>query len=249
MDVSDDLDHIVFVTSAALVPEAAPNTTNTYEWKSGEGLNLVGFLPGDSADPGGAVAGSGVTSRQSQNVTSNDGSRIFFTSPAILGFGALYMRRDGVETVPISVSQRDGDPPDPQPSIFRGASEDGKFVFFTSRSKLTEDATVGNGAVQHGELYRYDTETGELTDLTVATSPSDAEGAVVETVLQISADGSRVYFVAQGDLADGATSGVSNLYAWVDGETRFVASLDTVMDADPWVRTGRCRRSVTAGGS
>ena len=57
------------------------------------------------------------------------------------------------------------------------------------------------------DLYSYDVETDELTDLTVDKDIADKEtGAGVEHILGASRDASYVYFVATGNLAPGATS-------------------------------------------
>jgi len=104
------------------------------------------------------------------------------------------------------------------------------------------------------DLYRYDAETGELTDLIVdTTSPNGAE---VRGVVDISDDGSRVYFAANGDL-DGAGpaemgdckgdpvggTGSCNLYLWEEGaaEPIFVALVQAGggvgTDATNWMAT------------
>ena len=71
------------------------------------------------------------------------------------------------------------------------------------------------------DLYRYDAEADELTNLT-PTAAGELEG--VEGVLGVSEDGSYVYFQATSDLAPGATEGEHNIYAWHDGEIRLVAT-------------------------
>ncbi|MHB1537607.1 MAG: hypothetical protein ACYCYN_03725 [Solirubrobacteraceae bacterium] len=76
------------------------------------------------------------------------------------------------------------------------ASEDGARVFFTDEHDLTGNATATAG---EPDLYEYDFEAplgARLTDLTVGS----AEHADVLGVLGASADGSYVYFAAQGDL-------------------------------------------------
>jgi len=95
------------------------------------------------------------------------------------------------------------------------------------------------------DLYRYAPATDTLTDLTPLAT---GNGAEVQGVLGVSADGSNVYFAANGVLAAGASqgsckgsvktaSGKCNLYAWHGGEVDFVAPLDAngVSDALNWV--------------
>jgi sugar lactone lactonase YvrE len=108
------------------------------------------------------------------------------------------------------------------------------------------------------DLYRYDADTGDLTDLTVDdTSPNGAE---VRGVLGVSDDGSDVYLVANGVLtsdpnAQGETatsgncpvkiaiaSGECNLYHLHDGNFDFIARLahhgdQFVTDAANWTGT------------
>jgi hypothetical protein len=86
-------------------------------------------------------------------------------------------------------------------STFEGASSDGSVAYIT----------------QSGDLKRYDVAADELTDLT--------PGGEVQGVLGTSADGSRVYFVAKGELAPGATPGTNNLYLWTQNAGfEFIAS-------------------------
>ncbi|HEX5224228.1 MAG TPA: hypothetical protein VFW29_03765 [Solirubrobacteraceae bacterium] len=142
---------------------------------------------------------------------------------------------------------------------FWAASEDGTLVLFTSKEALTKASFVGaeertaeeleeeelelleeeeleeEGIAKVREnpgddLYVYDLATRSLTDLTVdAGNPSDSSGADVLGVAGASADGSYVYFVADGDLARGAVSGRPNLYLWHgapgSSTTTFIATL------------------------
>jgi hypothetical protein len=101
---------------------------------------------------------------------------------------------------------------------FWTATNDGSRVFFTDCSRLTEDSTAvtsgecretveGEEVLTGNDLYEYDVETGQLTDLTVDHNAGDPLGANVLGVIGASQDGSYVYFVAGGALAPGATPG------------------------------------------
>jgi hypothetical protein len=137
-------------------------------------------------------------------------------------------------TVMVSASQRKvADPNDPstsefpngvRPARYWGASADGSRVFFTSRAELTDNANTGP-ADSAANLYEYDVETGVLSDLTVDTNAADANGASVLGLVTASEDGAYVYFVADGDLAEGAVSGHPNLYLRHAGEVTFIATL------------------------
>ena len=268
---SADESHLIFESPTQLLPNAAPNVINLYEWNAskpaGEQLSLAGVLPDGSTPPGGSFAGpyawvaktvarGGATSHYyTQNTISADGSRVFFTTGGTesQGAGQIYIREDGATTVQVSASQRSlPDPNGPKPAAFMAATPSGSQVFFTSCQQLTDDSTaVSTAAVectsskQGQDLYRYDVGSGVLTDLTseALSDPSTAKathGAAVQGVLGTSADGSYVYFVANGVLAPGASPGncngamastepsACNLYLWHDGTVTFIARQDAL---------------------
>ncbi len=217
VEATPDLSHIVLASSFALTPDALEGVPNIYDYTAGE-LHLVNHLPNGSVDPSGAHAGA--YNLPGQHIISEDGSRIFFmlggssTNP-----GQLYMREDGVTTVPISASQRAENTGFVAEAQFAGASADGSAVYFTSEANLTEASETHSSRT----LYRYSVETGELTDLTA--DPGDPEGPRVQNVFGLSKDGSYVYFAAQAALAEGAeatTNMATNLYAWHNGQTRYI---------------------------
>jgi Tol biopolymer transport system component len=89
------------------------------------------------------------------------------------------------------------------PSTFAGLSADGGQIFYVSE----------------GNIFRFDTQSGETQ---AATSSGDAE------VVNVSADGSHVYFVSPTALPETAAEpGLPNLYVWdaSDEETTFVATV------------------------
>ena len=109
-------------------------------------------------------------------------------------------------------------------------------MLFSSREDLTEDAYTGP-ADNRPNLYEYHVESGELTDLTVDTT--DPNGAAVLGVVQISEDGSYVYFVATGHLAEGAIGGQPNLYVIHNGGTpKFIATLANDKKAEEIEKSG-----------
>lgn len=168
----------------------------------------------------------------------------------------LYDRIDASSTVEVSAPAPGAEPKkcetgrgicDAEPARFWAASADGSLVYFTSKAALTKESNTGSEVrtqqeleeqrerEEEGEpepeaqnpgddLYRYDVDTRTLTDLT-----ADAEapnGAEVLGVVGASSDGSRVYFVANADLAGAAEAGEPNLYLW-DGAPKptFIAAL------------------------
>jgi hypothetical protein len=198
---------------------------------------------------------------QELHAISADGDKAFFSAGLT---GQLYLRRgldgEAPETVQVSASQRSTfDPGGPKPAAFLAATPDASTVFFASCQKLTDDSTAHSTAEENcttlsqgQDLYAYDTESGELRDLTV--DSEDALGAQVKGLVGISNDGSYVYFVANGDL-DGPggpaqpgncevhgdignggsleASGECNLYLWHEGTVKWIARLDR-SDAPDW---------------
>jgi hypothetical protein len=173
------------------------------------------------------------------HAVSADGSRIFFTGNADR---QVYVRENATQTFEVSASHGP-DATGSQPALFWAASSDGSHVFFTSAAELTPDANTG-GFRQGTDLYRYDTANQALSDLTPDGNLADADGAAVQGVLGTSEDGSYVYFVADGDLAGGATSGQPNLYVSANGGApAFVATLAGEDQAD-WTPTPLSRTAA-----
>jgi hypothetical protein len=157
---------------------------------------------------------------------------------------------------------------------FAGASEDGSKVFFLDPQQLTDRATEGTGHSSAGDcalgkgkcnlyLYDFDRPAGHnLID--VSAGAPGALGPQVQGVMATSADGSHVYFVANGVLAPGApqgtcrpegvagVAGTCDLYVYErderypDGHVAFVASLPAA-DTQSWQSNGS-RSDVTPDG-
>jgi hypothetical protein len=168
---------------------------------------------------------------------SADGAKIFFTATPSGGLPTLYARIRGTETVAISnpaPSECTTCSPNPTYARFQGASASGEKVFLTTEQQLLNSDTDSEA-----DLYEYDfanpaghelvqVSGGGLGDVT------PGAGAQVQGVVDVSEDGGRVYFVAQGvltTLPNGigqiASKGADNLYAYdtAAGETKFVATL------------------------
>lgn len=186
-----------------------------------------GKAPADGAvaGPGGPALGSccqpggGTREFYTQDTISEDGSRVFFSDA---GTGQIYVRENDALTVRVSASRRSEpeNPAETKPAYWRAATPNGRYVFFTSEEKLTNDATAAAG---RPDLYRFDVASEELEDLTTG-APA---GADVLGTLGVSDDGSYVYFVAPAKLAEGATETPeqTNLYEWHEGVTTFITKL------------------------
>lgn len=265
-----DGSHTFFESQARLLPgdmhgpidsrNGLPLSHEVYEWTRGGGLRLAGVdSAGAQVSPcGAALAGTG--GRQD---VSTDGSRLFFQSPDPAStvdvpgecrLGPLEVAAGGVITsTQLYVSDlylREGDstttniskPPPGVPDYgaeFIGATPDGSEVFFVTATALTPDkASSGPG---HGDLYRYDVETGALTRLSVGPPGYDDARISANSALThasaysalASADGSHVYFTAQGQLVPGKGASpatnqsdrTSNLYLWASGRVSFIATI------------------------
>jgi hypothetical protein len=143
----------------------------------------------------------------------------------------------------VGASQRTSLDPNPAPTpIGVGITADGSEVLFVSSSELTNDANTGTTAgvsTDAGrDLYRYDMDSGLLTDLTVDTTTADAaRGANVQLdqngapFVFSTTDGSYIYFTATGVLAAGAEAGHTSLYVLHDDHISFVAPADGIPTA------------------
>lgn len=254
---SPDLGHVVLESNVALTSTPLPETfpRGLYEWSAGlpaaQQLQLISLLP--PASPGAEEkAAVGSTSLgfagDVRGAVSADGSRVFFSTKT-----HLYMR-DTVahKTLQLdSVQGGSGAVPSPNKVEFQVASADGSRVFFSDEQALTEDS----GAVEDKpDLYECWIVEGpggapecNLTDLTPM--KGSERGHVFPTIPGASADGSYVYFVADGVLAPGASLGSCagsdgnspnpahrcNLYVRHDGATTFIASL-SALDTPDWSR-------------
>ncbi len=209
-----DLSHIIFATEAVLAPGATHGGggNNLYEWSAGEGIRLISIAPdailgeNHNGEPGGL------------DPISDDGSVVSFTEGV-----NLYARADDGPAIEVDASSGG---PESGEGLFQTASSDGSRVFFTDARRLTSDSTAALVPKNLYDLYEYDLKSGQLSDLTT----EDPNGAGVRGVLGASEDGSYVYFVAEGILAEGATRRCCNLYVWhrgTSGETttKFIAAL------------------------
>jgi hypothetical protein len=180
---------------------------NLYD-RVGGGLYLVNVLPDGSTEAYASFGQFSSTGRAGSNLVSADGSRIFWTDR---NTGALYVRENATQSDAGTVLVAEGGEP-----RFWAADREGSLAFYT----------------KGGDLYEFDVETGQSTDLSVALHSS--ESAKVQGVVGTSEDGGYVYFAADGVLTAGENaegkapvSGQPNLYLAHEGTTAFVATLDS----------------------
>jgi len=195
--------------------------------EAGEPFQCGAELGGKQADVPVEASGSG---GQRHNAVSADGSTIFFTAPdphaqndgpgcwngASENVPQLYVRSAGA-TVEVSAPEAGVTVPagEIHPDIYVGASEDGAKVFFLTETALTQDAQ----GLHDLELYEYDREAPEGARLTrISAGESGLAAGGVVSVPALSADGSAVYFLANGVLA--SNRGVDGTLASPDSCTR-----------------------------
>lgn len=209
------------------------------------------FTVGQKISGYGLAAGTTVTAVGSETLTLSAPADVSASEVALTGGGECTETSKAC-TLDVSASQR-AVPDDHglRTARYWGASSDGSKVFFTSKAELTEDAYTGSED-NAANLYEYDLEDEKLTDLTVDRADA-AEGAAVQGVVQVSADGSYVYYVATGALPgagenaqhESAEAGADNLYvSHDDGAPRFIATLEGLDSTDWKVHTEKTETSV-----
>jgi len=229
---SADFSHVIFESTLNLTQDAIDAGLPTgrednklYEWSGGV-VRLVGVLPDGTLAPR-SIAGqgaAGINPAYTDDTISDDGSRVFFTTPDT---GQLYVREDGLRTVRVNASEKSVPDAVPGIAMFQAATPDGSRVFFT-----TEEALVDSDDNSSTDLYRADLDQpagARLTRVSVDEVLDDAHAPPVVGVLGASTDGTRVYFIARGPLVPTGGPDVSittpAIYLWDAGTTRFVAKL------------------------
>ncbi len=181
-------------------PTSLPGTQGIYEFaEDGSEVHLL------SVDENGDPIDDEHTSIQQYKGVVADGSRVFFqtSSASPIQRNRLWVRIGNEETKELTRSEVNPGQP-PTTATFQGATPDGKHAYFISGDNLTEDSPAGTLM----DLYRYDVETEELTNLTT----TDPNGANVRGVLGYSDDASIVYFEASGNLTPGASGSGPKIY-------------------------------------
>ncbi len=193
---------------------------DVYDWTGGQ-LRLVDVTSkGALTSPCGAELGNGIPSvgPGAVNAVSEDGSKIFFTSPergaSCPESPRLYMRVDGRETVEVSAPQGVTVEPSERKAVeYLGAAPDGSEVFFTTETRLTketpEEEAEEDGTAGKMKLFMYDTVTGVLTRVATGFA-EDTESN--RKVFVISEDGSTVYY--EIDVGGPGASNIHNVYRY-----------------------------------
>ncbi|HEX8714372.1 MAG TPA: hypothetical protein VF706_02295, partial [Solirubrobacteraceae bacterium] len=214
-----DLKHVGLNTSEGLLEWSAE------EAHAGEGhVRKVSILPNGEAATG--TLGFGEPSQAvfqgSRNTISQDGSRVVWTS-ALSGAIHVYQtefKEGSVETIQVDEQNKEeGLAPAKVPAqpVYETSSVNGDRLFFTDDQRLTANASLGTNPLEEkleengeaGDLYVFERSKSaghRLTDLTPDLNLGESS-AVQPSIIGASEDGSYVYFVANGVLAEGALPG------------------------------------------
>lgn len=272
---SSDCKKIFFSSRYQLLPEAPRDGQSLYEWDEGE-LRLASLIPGP-APQGVELDGKTGTASPNKSRVSPDGARVVFvTPPSASGDvgGQIYVREgndtSGARTLDASAPQTSASS---EGAVLQGQSRDESRVFFVANYGLASNASSSGPArcgyqssddQSHGlgcDLYEYNVEDEQLTDLSADENSADATGADVAGVFDLSEDGSYVYFAALGQLtpssgdpeenteATNEARNELNVYLAHAGRLQFVARVtqldafklapiakngDVIGDADHW---------------
>lgn len=186
-----------------------------YRWSKEGGLSV------ESQAPSGGLPSSSIASIPNANFklppASADGTLTAFDPGAYFVFfptfefgGGVYIRRAGGPSTPIAISRLPGaEPVNDSSSVLDWVTPDGRYVFFQSPNRLTEDvpATVTEHAV-----YRYDTETDDLIFIGFKAEPASFG------FLGASDDGQTAYLSTAPGSVDPKTT------VWHDGATHVVVN-------------------------
>jgi len=222
--------------------------SGVYEWE--EGVLRDALLRPDGSTPpaSGSDAATSITLQElalSKYRLAPSGRFFFFAlsnAGADAGKRAIFVRKGPGPGEVIDASQTKTATA-PAGAQYLAASPDGSKVFFAanyglasnSTSTSTEDCAAAiSDADKACDLYRYDVDSGQLTDVSADSNPKDSKGAVLQGVLDVSEDGSVVYFATRGQLIPGkgrtyaqnTIGSFASVYRWSEGEgVGYVGSL------------------------
>ncbi|HTA15820.1 MAG TPA: hypothetical protein VK781_13275, partial [Solirubrobacteraceae bacterium] len=247
VDATPDLSHAIVSSAVALTapPNPKEKTANgLYEWSAAsppsEALKLVSILPDGKL--AGGLAELGREDTATRRAVSDDGSRIVWDE----FLGHLYLRdMNDKSTVELDAVQSGSGAGQVTPE-FQLASSDGSRVFFTDEQRLTADSGEASGQRDLYECAIVQVAGEPRCELSDLTSVQGVRADVQGSMPGASEDGSWVYFVANGVLADGALPGdclenrpppgaTCNLYVrHYNGGSWEAPKLVAVLSGDDW---------------
>lgn len=241
---SGDFSHVLFDSTDHNLLSTPTDTDepalDLYEW-TGQHLQLVNVKSGPLANPCGAQLGAGPVMggfRENPDTTVNavseNGSKVFFTSPdpnvkessepGCKEPERLYMRVNGSETVEVSEPESDVhlEPSKIMPVRYDYATPDGSKVFFNTQTALTKGETPEEQS--QNKLFEYNTQEPEGQRLKLIASgvpKAKGVGLAGQEGLIFSENGSTAY--VQGTQTGG---GFHEIYRYdtITGTPSFVAT-------------------------
>ena len=229
------LEHVVFFGPAAILPGTVEHSL--YEWSNGT-VVPVSVLPADEEHGADVPATLSTTASHgdTRGAVSEDGALVFWSA----GNG-LYVRdtqTDESLRLDVALPGVTAHANEAQGIEFQFASADGSRVFFTSAQRLTPGSSAGkNPDLYECVIATAPTLSCHLSDLTEGVLRAGESANVRGLVLAASKEGNRIYFVATGELAAGASSGEDNLYGASEEDgvwhTSWIATLSG-NDATDW---------------
>jgi sugar lactone lactonase YvrE len=196
-----DMSWVIFQTKISLLPGVAGG--NVYRWSEADGLSVVSDFPGSPTPP---FAASGWPAYTFPVVSSDGHAVAYGFEPGGSRYGPIFRRVDGNEPTPVSVSHRSENFEELLSGYLEGMTPDGRYVFFSSASRLTEDSPEESNSINN--LYRYDALSEELIYV------DRVEASTGPTVYGFSDDGQTIYYYAD----DGPTR------IWQAGQTQLVSN-------------------------
>jgi hypothetical protein len=228
LGASPDARHIVLASPQ--VPLTEGSNARLYEWSEG----MLTPIPGIEALGSGSqsdtfAAGGGIR----RHTVSVDGSRIIGMREE--GGAHLYLRdMTANEEVMLDAVQGGSGANEARP-IFQDASSDASKIYFTDGQQLTADSRAAADAPDLYECEIVEVAGKPACKLSDLTASAGGKAGGVLGLAGASDDGSWVYFVANGVLTPGATTGACNpgsaadqkcnLYVRHDSTTQLVAIL------------------------
>lgn len=231
--ISPDGDHILFdneeypgVIRTRLEPCAPPTGTSAVYDRTSDGVtHCISMKPDNSSFSDGEDA--------EYLGASSDGSAVAF---GIEGQPTLYVRLDNAKTVEAASGK----------VRFAGLSENGGRLFYL-RLNATEPLLAGT-EIPQGDIFACDVRLGPCFGPEKTRDPVQIGSGEKSLVVNVSADGSHVYFISSKvlDQAEEGEEGKDNLYVW-NAESGAVALVAVVDQSDVSGEEGNAGGSRVGG--
>jgi hypothetical protein len=244
---SADGSRVFFTTSQQLVNSDTDTTEDLYVCDIASGVPA----PVGSANPCATltrVSGAASNARVENAVAvSDDGSRVYFVAQGVLagnlGVGDAGPATPGPGVDPLSIHnlylwERDAAHPAGHTIFVATLSNndltqaqmtpDGRYLLFATANPLVTTGPSADNTDGARDVYRYDTNTASIVRVSTSTlggggnSGFDASPGV--NVDSITSDGATVIFDSDEALSPLDTDGVTDVYAWHDGQVSLISS-------------------------